>query len=36
MGIPMSPEEIQELLCRMDQPKIEVVVKEENDEDFSK
>ena len=36
MGVPMTPEEIEELLYRMSQPKIEVVVEEENDENFSK
>lgn len=35
MGIPMTPEEIEELLYRMSQTKIEVMVKEKNDE-FSK
>ena len=34
MGVPMMPEEIEELLYLMNQPKIEVVVKEENDEEF--
>jgi len=36
MGVPMTPEEIEELLYRMSQPKIEVVVQEENDDEFSK
>lgn len=31
MGVPMTPEEIEELLYLMNQPKIEVAVKEEND-----
>ena len=34
MGVPMTPEQIEELLYLMNQPKIEVVVKEENDEEF--
>jgi hypothetical protein len=34
MGVPMTPEEIEELLYRMSQPKIEDVVKEENDEEL--
>ena len=34
MGVPMTPEEIEALLYLMNQPKIEVVVKEENDEVF--
>jgi hypothetical protein len=34
IGVPMTPEEIEELLYLMNQPKIEVVVEEENDEEF--
>ena len=34
MGVPMTPEEIEELLYLMSQPKIEVSAKEENDEEF--
>ena len=33
MGVPMTPEEIEELLYLMNQPKIEVAVKEVNDEE---
>ena len=29
LGVPMSPEEIEELLCQLSQPKIEVVVGKE-------
>ena len=29
MGIPMSPEQIEELLCQISRPKIEVAAKEE-------
>ena len=36
MGVPMTPEEIEELLYRMSQPKIDVVLTEENDEEKSK
>ena len=36
MGVPMTPEEIEDLLYRMSQTKIEVVVKEEKDDEFSK
>jgi hypothetical protein len=35
MGVPMDPEEIEELLYRMDQPKVEIVVKKKDDEDNS-
>jgi len=33
MGVPISPEKIQELLSLMSQPKIEVVVDEKKDEE---
>ena len=32
LGVPMSPEEIEELLCQLSQPKIEVVVEEEKND----
>jgi hypothetical protein len=32
LGVPMSPEEIEELLCQLSQPKIEMVVEKENDD----
>jgi hypothetical protein len=36
LGVPMTAEEIEELLYLFNQPRIEVVVKEENDEGNSK
>jgi hypothetical protein len=35
IGMPMPPEEIEELLCQMNQPTIELVVKEKDDEPMS-
>ncbi len=32
LGVPMSPEEIEELLCQLSQPKIEVVVEDEKND----
>ena len=35
MGMPMPPEEIEELLCQMNQVRTEIVIKEEDDEPMS-
>ncbi len=35
MGMPMPPEEIEEFLRQMNQPKTEIVIKEKNDEPMS-
>jgi len=36
IGVPMSPQEIEELLAQLSQPKIQVVVKEEADNEVPK
>ncbi len=33
MGMPMRPEEIAELMCNMNQPKIAITIPENNDKD---
>lgn len=36
IGVPMTPQEIEELLAQLSQPKIQVVIKEEADDEVPK